>query len=170
MATIRQLSTQPLSRNKSSVLRLYMMKLSEDELVRRALATYIDVSHPSGHYDIEEFREDYQRFGYVIKLIGIFLKRKQLNVRLILNHVTILYNEFGSRATEFLVHSAFHKAPETLPSLKALLQFFHRIPETGVVTVFGEPVSFNKYESNQAIIDAIEAGIRNDEDVQNTTE
>lgn len=159
---INPLSTQPLLHNKSSILRLEMMKLTEDELVRRALETYIAVSHPSGHYDIEEFREDYQRFGYVIKLIGIFLKRSQLNVRLILNHVTILYNEFGTKATEFLVHAAFHKAPETIPSLKSLLQFFHRIPESGVVTVFGEPVSFNKYQANMAIIEAIEIGISND--------
>lgn len=131
-------------------------RFQESEIIKMAMRTYIDYSHNTGHFDMDEFKDDYQRIGFIIKLLGIYDKRQQINVRLILNHMVILYNEFGNKATEFLVYSTYNKNKSVLPHLKALLKFFHRLPEDQRLVVFGELFSFSKYKENKEISQIIE--------------
>lgn len=60
------------------------------------------------HYDnpqctsVAEFEEDIKRFGYLKKLFGRYKDNDDLKERLIINHITILYNLFGIVTTELL--------------------------------------------------------------------
>lgn len=60
------------------------------------------------HYDNpqctskEEFEEDLKRFFYIKKLFGRYEKNKDLQERLILNHMIVLYNVFGTYCTNML--------------------------------------------------------------------
>ena len=50
----------------------------------------------------EEFIEDMKRFQYLKRLFKKYEESGELNVRLVLNHIVIIYNCFGSKATELL--------------------------------------------------------------------
>jgi len=60
------------------------------------------------HYDMakaaseEEFLDDVKRFQYLKKLFKRYDEDNELRVRLILNHMIILYNCFGPGATQML--------------------------------------------------------------------
>lgn len=45
--------------------------------------------------DIEEFKEDLNRIKYIKKLLTRYEQKGELKERLILNHLTTLYNVFG---------------------------------------------------------------------------
>lgn len=49
-----------------------------------------------------EFQNDLRLFLYIKKLFTRFRHGEELNVRLILNHIIILYNIFGEKATNML--------------------------------------------------------------------
>lgn len=57
------------------------------------------------HYDnpqchsTEEFLEDLKRIKYIKKLLTRYIENGELKERLILNHLTILYNVFGADHT-----------------------------------------------------------------------
>lgn len=46
--------------------------------------------------DVEEFQEDLNRIKYIKKLITRYVEKNELKERLILNHITTLYNVFGA--------------------------------------------------------------------------
>ena len=86
------------------------------------------------HYDnrgesavcIDEFREDVNRFLYVSRILRRYKNSGKLNVRLILNHMVILYNVFNGLSTSVLISYV----PEDLQShLFGLLKFFNRLPQ-----------------------------------------
>lgn len=53
-------------------------------------------------YEIIEFQDDLKRFKYLRRLFGKYQETGELKERLILNHITILYNVFGEAATRML--------------------------------------------------------------------
>lgn len=69
------------------------------------------------HYDnphcheLSEFEEDLKRFQYLRKLLVRYKQTGDLKERLILNHLIVLYNCFGSHATNmlFLKLEGFHE-------------------------------------------------------------
>jgi len=58
----------------------------------------------SRHYDnpqclsVDEFYNDVQRFKYLKRLFRRYTQNSDLQERLILNHLVVLYNVFGIRA------------------------------------------------------------------------
>ena len=62
-------------------------------------AKHYDTARAASH---EEFLDDVKRFQYLKKLFKRYDEDNELRVRLILNHMIILYNCFGSNATEML--------------------------------------------------------------------
>ena len=64
--------------------------------------------YASKHYDmriaasIEEFNDDLKRFQYLKRLFKRYEEFDDLKVRLILNHLIVLYNCFGPAATPML--------------------------------------------------------------------
>jgi hypothetical protein len=62
------------------------------------------------HYDMqsschcwEEFQDDLSRLKYIKRLVTRYKEGDELKDRLILNHMTVLYNMFGAAATKLLL-------------------------------------------------------------------
>ncbi len=105
---------------------LYIMK---DVLNEKNFMLYL-----MQHYDnpqcegVEEFNEDINRVKYIKRLLGRFDKKGILKERLILNHIIILGNVFGPKATCRIL---FYKIePKLHPYLKSFLLFLNYLPET----------------------------------------
>lgn len=66
--------------------------LNESNLVLFAAKHYYNPTFS----DIEEFNEDLKRFKYIKRLVNRYLETGVLSERLILNHLIILFNVFGT--------------------------------------------------------------------------
>lgn len=83
------------------------------------------------HYDVkkatsyEEFQQDLKKFTYLKKLFLRFEENDDLQVRLILNHLIVLYNCFGQAATPML----FMKLEEFHSMLKPFVLFIGFLPK-----------------------------------------
>lgn len=97
------------------------MNLNEDNFMLYAAKAY-DTKRSSG---IDEFYSDLKRIQYVKRLLRRYAESGDLKVRLILNHVVVLYNCFGPAAT----HMMFFKLPEYQSQLKAFALFLNYLPE-----------------------------------------
>lgn len=87
--------------------------------------------------DIAEFEEDIARFKYVKRLLRRYNQSGDLQERLILNHLIIIYNVFGIEAANKML---FHKIEEELwPALKTFLIFLQYLPENEKVEIPLDP-------------------------------
>lgn len=83
------------------------------------------------HYDTkrsvsaEEFSEDLKRFQYLKRLFKRYEEDEELRIRLILNHLIVLYNCFGLHATPML----FYKLQGYHEFLKPFLMFLNYLPK-----------------------------------------
>jgi len=84
------------------------------------------------HYDnpqchsTEEFMEDLKRIKYIKKLITRYVENGDLKERLILNHLTILYNVFGA---EHLCRILYLKMKPQYSFIKPFLVLLNIMPE-----------------------------------------
>jgi hypothetical protein len=75
---------------------------------------------------MSEFEEDMKRIKYIKRLIGRYKNTGDLKERLILNHLIVLSNVFG---TENAVRLLFFKIePNFWPVLKSFLIFLNYMP------------------------------------------
>jgi hypothetical protein len=83
------------------------------------------------HYDMkkaasaEEFYDDLKRFQYLKRLFRRYEEFDELKVRLILNHLIVIYNCFGPPATPML----FMKLEEYHKYLKPFLVYLSYLPD-----------------------------------------
>lgn len=96
------------------------MKLEESTFLLYA-AKYYDNPHC---HDIAEFEEDLKRFQYLRKLFGRYRQFGDLKERLILNHLIIIYNCFGTNATNML----FMRLEEYHDYLKPFVEYLNYMP------------------------------------------
>ena len=74
----------------------------------------------------DDFESDLKRIRYIKRLLKRYKNTCELKIHLILNHITILFNEFNEAAVPLL----FYNLEEDLwPSIKSFLVFLNRIPE-----------------------------------------
>ncbi len=97
------------------------MKLTEDTFLLYAAKHY---ENPQCH-DIIEFEEDMKRFQYLRKLFSRYKQYGDLKERLILNHLIIIYNCFGTKATGML----FLKLNEYHEFLTPFIEYLNYLPE-----------------------------------------
>ena len=97
------------------------MKLGESTFLLYAAKHY---DNPHCH-DVSEFEEDLKRFQYLRKLFGRYKQFGDLKERLILNHLIIIYNCFGTNATDML----FMKLDEYHEYLKPFVEYLNFMPE-----------------------------------------
>lgn len=91
--------------------------------------------------DMNEFREDMMKFIYVQRLVAKYKESGVLNVRLVLNHIIILYNVFGSFTTQYFLE----ETPDDMkPEIFGILHFLSRLPEEFTL------------KANKSIIEVIE--------------
>tara|TARA_R110000796_G_scaffold59849_2_gene138183 strand:+ start:302 stop:673 length:372 start_codon:yes stop_codon:yes gene_type:complete len=95
------------------------------------------------HYDnpqcsgVEEFREDLNRFKYIKRLLRRYEVSEDLQERLILNHLIVIYNVFGIEAANKMVWYKIER--EHWHMIKPFLVFLHFLPEDSKVYVPLDP-------------------------------
>ncbi len=99
------------------------MQLSEATLELYAAKYY---NNPNC-IDKEEFIEDFNRLKYIKRLVKRYKATGDLKERLILNHLTILYNTFESTAC---IHMLWFKLKENFHVIKPFLILLNRLPDT----------------------------------------
>jgi hypothetical protein len=119
-----------------------MMKLF-DKLTSRNFELFA-----SQHYnnpeccDVEEFKEDLTRFKYLKRLLRRYEQYDDLQERLILNHIIVLYNVFGIEAANRMMW--FKVEPEHHSMLKTFLIFLNYLPEDAKVEIPLDQVIIDK--------------------------
>jgi len=96
------------------------MMLSDETFLIYA-AKHYDMRKSTG---VDEFYDDLKRFQYLKKLFKRYIDNDDLKLRLILNHIIVLYNCFDEMATPML----FLKLEEFHEQLKPILVFLKRMP------------------------------------------
>lgn len=71
------------------------IELTEENLYLYAAKHYYNPRY----IDAEEFEEDLQRFKYIKRLFNKYISTDQLNERLVLNHLIVIFNSFGIEAS-----------------------------------------------------------------------
>ena len=87
--------------------------------------------------DIEEFKEDLARFKYLKRLLRRYELNDELQVRLILNHVIVIYNVFGIEAANKMIW--YKIEPEHWTYIKPFLVFLNYLPIDEKVEVALDP-------------------------------
>jgi len=95
--------------------------------------------YASRHYnnrqctDVEEFYDDLNRFKYLKRLFRRYEVHNDLQERLILNHLIVIYNVFGIKAANKMV---FYKTDESSYSfLKTFLVYLNYLKEDKYVEI-----------------------------------
>lgn len=83
--------------------------------------------------DIEEFHEDLARFKYLKRLLRKYIQTGEIQERLILNHLIIIYNVFGIEAANRM--SFYRIEDELWPALKTFLIFLNYLPKDDRVEI-----------------------------------
>ena len=97
------------------------MKLDEDTFMIWA-AKHYDMRRAAS---IDEFNDDLKRFQYLKRLFKRYEDTEELKVRLILNHLIVLYNCFGPAATPML----FMRLEEYHKFLKPFVMYLSYMPQ-----------------------------------------
>lgn len=114
------------------------MILTEDNFLQYAMHSYDNPQCVT----IEEFEDDLKRFTYVKKLFYRYKDNNDLQERIILNHLIILYNVFGETTTRMLF---FKMEKELWNYLATFLVFLQRMPDNMVE--FGFHISDFKFDN-----------------------
>lgn len=98
------------------------------DLTDKNIEMYMMKSHDNPQCtDMEEYLDDVKRIKYIKRLLNRYEGTGELKERLILNHITILYNVFGVVAATRIL---FFKIDESSWSvLKTFLLFLNYMPE-----------------------------------------
>ena len=88
--------------------------------------------------DIEEFKEDLARFKYLKRLLRRYELAEDLQIRLILNHIIVLYNVFGIEAANRMIW--YKIEPEHWTYIKPFLVFLNYLPVDEKVEIPLDPL------------------------------
>ena len=114
-----------------------MMKVF-DKLNRKNFKLYASQNYNNPEcIDVNEFKEDLSRFKYVKRLLSRYEAHSDLQERLILNHLIVIYNCFGIEASNRML---WYKINENhWHYIKPFLVFLHYLPENEKVDVPMDP-------------------------------
>jgi hypothetical protein len=88
--------------------------------------------------DIEEFKEDLARFKYLKRLLRRYELTEDLQVRLILNHIIVIYNVFGIESANRMIW--YKIEPEHWTYIKPFLVFLNYLPVDEKVEIPLDPL------------------------------
>ena len=86
---------------------------------------------------IEEFYDDLNRFKYLKRLLKMYREHDDLQYRLILNHIIVLYNVFGIKSANKMMFYKLDK--EYWHIVKTFLVYLHYLPEDELINVPLDP-------------------------------
>ena len=123
-------------------------ELTEDNFLMYAIKNY---DNP-GCSGLPEFYDDLKRLRYVKRLLGRYHVGGELKERLIINHLLVLYNVFGTEAATNLL---FFRMPKDLwTHLKTFLVFLNFMPQHIIVSA-GIRVPESEIPLNQNIVEKL---------------
>jgi hypothetical protein len=123
-----------------------------DELTEQNALLYAAKHYDNPHFfDTIEFYEDLSRFKYLKKLFGRYDESGDLNERLVLNHLTVIYNVFGVEAATRLL---FLKMNNYGSYLKPFLLFLNYCPEI-VYNIQGNNIRTSEIVMDLKIVDKL---------------
>ena len=105
-----------------------------DELTNKNFELFAATNYDNPEcMDVIEFKEDLNRFKYLKRLLKRYETDGDLQERLILNHLIVIYNVFGIKAANRMVwfkinHEHYH-------FIKPFLVFLHYLPEDEMVEI-----------------------------------
>ena len=115
-----------------------MMKIF-DTLNRRNFELFSSQNYNNPEcLDIEEFKEDLARFKYLKRLLRRYELADDLQIRLILNHIIVLYNVFGIESANRMIW--YKIEPEHWTYIKPFLVFLNYLPVDEKVEVPLDPL------------------------------
>ncbi len=91
--------------------------------------------------DLSEFYDDLNRFKYLKRLLRRYDEHDDLQYRLILNHIIVLYNVFGISNCNKMMKYKLDK--NYWPAIKTFLVYLHYLPETEMVSTPLDPTIVN---------------------------
>jgi hypothetical protein len=104
-------------------------------------------------YDTVEFYEDLNRFKYIKRLLNKYEETGEIKDRLIINHLTIIYNVFGVEAGTRLL---FLKLRNYLHLIKPFLILMGTLPDVVYkVGIEGHDVFTSEIPMEQSIVDVL---------------
>lgn len=98
-------------------------KITNENVIMFAIKHY---DNPQCAGEIE-FQDDMKRFKYIKRLLRKYVDQGDLKERLILNHMIVINNLFGSDAASTLL--IFKIEPEFWSVLKTFMNFLGMLPE-----------------------------------------
>ena len=104
-----------------------MLQLNENNFLMYAIKNYYN----PGSMGMEELEDDLKRFKYIKRLLNRYRIYGEINERLVLNHLVVLYNVFGDATTDMLFYKIDN---EYWSDLKTYLVYLHRMPLETVVS------------------------------------
>lgn len=114
-----------------------MMKIF-DELTHRNFKMYAMQHYNNPECtDVEEFKEDVSRFKYIKRLLSRYEAHGDLQERLILNHLIVIYNVFGIQAANKMLWFKVEENHWTY--IKPFLVFLNYLPINEKVEVPLDP-------------------------------
>jgi|TARA_R110001592_G_scaffold59595_3_gene180806 hypothetical protein len=88
-----------------------------------------------GCTDTLEFYDDLKRFKYIKRLFNKYKESGNLKYRLILNHIIVIYNQFGQEGGTRLLFLKLHGYyPQLIPFLTILNRCPERVEQIGLPT------------------------------------
>ena len=123
-----------------------------DDLTEQNALIYAAKHYDNPHFfDTIEFYEDLSRFKYLKKLFGRYDESGDINERLVLNHLTVIYNVFGVEAATRLL---FLKMNNYGSYLKPFLLFLNYCPEV-VCNIQGSNIKTSEILMDSDIVDKL---------------
>lgn len=104
-------------------------------------------------YDTIEFYEDLNRFKYIKRLLNKYEETGDIKDRLIINHLTIIYNVFGIEAGTRIL---FLKLKDYLHLIKPFLELMGTLPDiVPKIGIEGKNIHTGDITSDQIIIEKL---------------
>jgi hypothetical protein len=102
-------------------------------------------------FDTKDFYDDLKRFKYLKRLFNRYRETGELRERLIINHLQVLYNLFGTEATTRMLFFSLRKHYECL---KPFLILFNTMPEI-VKNIEGRDIHSSDISMDNHIVEVL---------------
>lgn len=113
-------------------------ELTEDNFILFAAKAY---DNPQCT-EISEFYDDLNRFKYIKRLLKRYEEHDDLQERLLLNHIIVIYNVFGIEAANKMIQ---YKLEDLYwPAIKTFLVYLNYLPDDQMVDVPLDPFIVEK--------------------------
>ena len=101
--------------------------MSFDDLTTENIMMYAIKAYDKPNCIMSEFKDDMKRFNYLKRLFRRYRKLNELREQLVLNHLVVLYNVFGTEVTTMKLF--FKMSKDDYSSLKTYLLFLSCMPD-----------------------------------------